>query len=229
MNKPSFENFYRDRNFILALSFAVSFSILTLLVVYSVAESIDVLTQEFLVGYADNLPENVSTIFTYTNIPIYLTFIIGILFLIKEKYYDEFLTYISMVTVSFFTYQSLKMLISRVRPGLFIFYRSGFSYPSGHATMAFSVFIGLYVMYFIYGKMERNLLYLLVLSAPAVIITYFRVFIGFHYMTDIIGGYLLAATIVVLIPTLYRHPLIGKKIETLGYLLEKHIFSRFRL
>jgi len=228
MNKPSFEKFYRDRNFILALSFAVSFSILTLLVVYSVAESIDVLTQEFLVGYADNLPENVSIIFVYTNIPIYLTFVIGIFFLIKEKYYDELFAYTSIVTVSFFSYQFFKLAISRVRPALFLFYRSGFTYPSGHATMSFTVIVGLYVMYFIYGKMERNISYLLVLSTPAVIITYSRVFIGFHYMTDIIGGYLLAATIVVLIPNIYRHPVIGKKIETLGYLLEKHIFSRFR-
>ncbi len=227
MKGPTSEISSIKGNFTLGFFFAVSFSILTGLVVYGLADSIDVSIVRFWVSYSRELPKGVTIIFTYTDIPIYITFLYGLVYFVKEKSYHQAISYLSIVVFSFTFYPLLKLIIARPRPTIFLFYRGGFAYPSGHATMSFAIFIGLYVVYYVY-QMDHNYLYFSTLASAAVITAYSRIFIGFHYLTDIIGGFLLAATIVVLIPTIYQYPFIYKKIGSLGDHLEKNIFSRFR-
>ncbi|MFO7792882.1 MAG: phosphatase PAP2 family protein [Candidatus Saliniplasma sp.] len=228
MKETSSEKLCKNRNFILALLFAVSFIILTGLVVHGSTDSIDVSILHFLVGHVEKLPISITIIFDYTDIPIYFTFFLGMIYFIKEKSYHQALTYLSTVTVSSLSYPLLKLIIARPRPTTYLVYRSGFAYPSGHATMSFAVFIGLYVSYYIYRKMEHDYLYFSILSTAAVIIAYSRIFMGYHHLTDIIAGYLLAATIVVLIPPLFQYPVIKKQSDKLGDFMEEHIVSRFR-
>ncbi|MGM0405389.1 MAG: phosphatase PAP2 family protein [Thermoplasmatota archaeon] len=227
MKGPPSEKSSIKWNFTLGFFFAVSFSVLTGLVVFGIVDSMDVSIVRFWVSYSKELPLSVTIIFTYTDIPLYLTFLYGFVYFVKEKSYPQGISYLSIVFFSFISYPLLKLIIGRPRPTIFLFHRGSFAYPSGHATMSFAVFIGLYVVYYVYQK-DHNYLYFSTLTAAAVITAYSRVFVGFHYLTDIIGGFLLAATIVVLIPTLYQHPLIDKQIESIGDHLEKNIFCRFR-
>ncbi|MFW6140935.1 MAG: phosphatase PAP2 family protein [Candidatus Saliniplasma sp.] len=228
MEKSPSTKSYAYRNFVLALSFMISFSILTGLVSFGFTNSVDVSILHFMVNYSESLPRDMTILFDYTDIPIYLTFATGIIFFIRERSYHKMITYLSMVAASLITYSSLKLLIGRTRPSYFLFYRSSFAYPSGHATMSFTVFIGIYVLYCSYKEIEHHWPYLILFSTASVITAYSRVFVGFHYITDIIAGYLLAAAIVVLVPTLFQYPFIKKPVNRIGIFLENNIIYRFR-
>jgi undecaprenyl-diphosphatase len=78
----------------------------------------------------------------------------------------------------------LKLLIERVRPGLDIFpkyvsmsYSS--SFPSGHTALAFLTAVILSKYYPKYAKTFYTV---------AFFVGYFRLYMGVHYLTDVIGG-----------------------------------------
>ena len=81
----------------------------------------------------------------------------------------------------------LKSLIQRVRPlSASAFDNLGtFSFPSSHATVYFFIFA------FIFWHFEKNIYYRLIFLAIAVLVSLSRVFIGVHYLSDVIGGGLL--------------------------------------
>ncbi len=80
-----------------------------------------------------------------------------------------------------------KVLIQRVRPiSANSFDNLGpFSFPSSHATVVFFIFA------FIFWHFEKNIYYKLIFLILAVLVSLSRVFLGVHYLSDVIGGGLL--------------------------------------
>lgn len=105
----------------------------------------------------------------------------GLLFLKEEKKHHMFFVPIigaggiSYVLVEFI----LKPLIARPRPTNLL---SDFSFPSGHATIAFAMAVVLSA----YEPKFRWLFY-----ALAVCISFSRIYIGVHYPLDVLSGALL--------------------------------------
>jgi undecaprenyl-diphosphatase len=87
----------------------------------------------------------------------------------------------------------LKNLFQRTRPspvvpGLFI--AQQFSFPSGHAmtAMAFYCYVG--YLSFRYVRGTWRILVVLILAILVILIGVSRIYLGVHYLSDVIAGYL---------------------------------------
>jgi len=98
--------------------------------------------------------------------------------------------------------QILLLIIDRVRPydaGVthLLIERSGDpSFPSDHATATFAIAAGL----LLHDMRKRGLVFL----AAALLISLSRVYIGTHYVSDVIGGALTGGAAALLVKSLYR-------------------------
>ena len=117
---------------------------------------------------------------------IFLAFI-SLFFIKKNNKYK----YISInLALAFLFNQILKNIFRRTRP-LFkhLVKESGFSFPSGHAMVSFC-FYGL-IIYFIHkSNLKHKRIYEILLIVIIVLIGLTRIYLGVHYFSDIIGGFL---------------------------------------
>ncbi|MFD1470996.1 phosphatase PAP2 family protein [Companilactobacillus mishanensis] len=150
------------------------------------------------------------TLTTFTEIggtvsTIIITIVMVILLCYFKYYYSAmFLAFTKIAVVIVNTI--IKYWIRRPRPSHHHYVlESGFSYPSGHSSSALSLYVPLLIIsIYIFRKISLKILIGIATSLLFIIIGYSRVFLGVHYPSDIIGGYLLAATVVSIIYTLFR-------------------------
>ncbi len=94
-----------------------------------------------------------------------------------------------------------KYLIQRIRPNhLRLITENGYSYPSGHAMISIALY-GM-MLYYIYKKEKNRYLKLISISFLVVLIIFIgisRIYLGVHYPSDILGGYLLSSAIMLMI------------------------------
>lgn len=87
----------------------------------------------------------------------------------------------------------LKYLIARPRPvGLALISEDSFSFPSGHAAISVA-FYGV-VIFCLWKIFQKKFARWLILSAGAALILFIgfsRIYLGVHYFSDVVGGYLL--------------------------------------
>ncbi len=129
-------------------------------------------------------------------IPIIIaSFIIFLYIQYKRRFEDSFFFIILMLVNAFFIW-GLKILIQRPRPENIIFEHlsSGYAFPSGHTTNVV-VFLGL-IIYFSWkylkkGNKNAKILVTIMLSLIAVIVGLSRLYIGIHWLSDVLGGLLL--------------------------------------
>ncbi len=129
-----------------------------------------------------------------------ICFIIGIILVIifrKKIYLWLPITTVIIKIMNVF----IKLLINRPRPNVMrLVYEKETSFPSGHAMLSITLY-GL-LIYFIYSKISKNSVkWILItgLSSIILLIGISRIYLGVHYATDIIGGYLLGMIYLVII------------------------------
>jgi len=87
----------------------------------------------------------------------------------------------------------IKLLVCRTRPGsdIALYVEKLPSFPSAHAALIF-VFLGFLI--YCFWRFDINLKYKIVLSIVfgtiILLIGFSRIYIGVHYLSDVIGGYL---------------------------------------
>lgn len=129
-----------------------------------------------------------------------ICFIIGIILVIifrKKIYLWLPITTVIIKIMNVF----MKLLINRPRPNVMrLVYEKETSFPSGHAMLSITLY-GL-LIYFIYSKISKNSVkWILItgLSSIILLVGISRIYLGVHYTTDIIGGYLLGMIYLVII------------------------------
>jgi undecaprenyl-diphosphatase len=89
-----------------------------------------------------------------------------------------------------------KLIFHRVRPANVGFYEeTNFSFPSGHSTTAMVLF-GMIAYFLIRNSRHRKqrILYLLLGLSIILLVGFSRIYLGVHFLSDVLGGYLLGAT-----------------------------------
>ncbi|WP_339081329.1 bifunctional DedA family/phosphatase PAP2 family protein [Pseudomonas sp. TMP9] len=87
---------------------------------------------------------------------------------------------------------AMKALFARNRPDVLLEPLSSFSFPSGHTSAAFALFLLLGVLAGRGQPARMRLTWLLLASVPAAAIAGSRVYLGVHWPSDIIAGAMLA-------------------------------------
>ena len=122
---------------------------------------------------------------------ILIAILLSILFLIKCNKKEIALLIPSNLIIITLLNQSLKVLFQRERPvGYNLIEASGYSFPSGHAMVSMA-FYGL-LIYVIYHLVKNKYLRNVLISINIIIIILIgisRVYLGVHFMSDIIAGY----------------------------------------
>ena len=119
-----------------------------------------------------------------------------LLLIIKDKY-----RYVLGITIiiTVISNAMLKHIIMRHRPlHEHLINQGGYSYPSGHAMISVAVFG--FLIYYTYNKINNKplkILLIILLSFLIIMIGISRVYLGVHYPSYVIGGYLLSLIILI--------------------------------
>jgi undecaprenyl-diphosphatase len=82
-----------------------------------------------------------------------------------------------------------------------IFQETDFAYPSGHASIVTAGALTLLILY----RREKELMLSIILACEATLVCISRIYLGDHYLFDVIGGILLGAGISLLSISLSRY------------------------
>ena len=149
--------------------------------------------QSFQTGWLDNAAVAVSSLgMFYVFLPS-VAVMIAIL-VVKKRHADAFLVGLSLVPIGLNV--ALKALVDRPRPDFHIVGpdASGLSFPSGHAVFAFIV--GGVIIYLVEQFVESMALRRWIQGSVAVLVVAIgasRVYMGVHWPSDVIGGYIFGA------------------------------------
>ena len=115
-----------------------------------------------------------------------------------------------MVVAGFLVQTLLKTLVARPRPdaAFWLVEETTFSFPSGHSNINMIIWIALFVLVgrALLLKNHRTAAFVLriVFAAIAVLIGFSRLYLGVHYPSDVLGGWLLAGTLLIVFFLLYE-------------------------
>lgn len=122
---------------------------------------------------------------------------------LKEKR-NKGLIIINLVTI-FIINQLLKIIFNRPRPiENRLVEASGYSFPSGHSMISMA-FYGFFI-YLVYKNVKNIILRRVICIALSILILLIgisRIYLGVHYASDVVGGFLLSLSYLVLFVRFY--------------------------
>ena len=164
---------------------------------------IDSKIYNFISKHITDINTIIAKIFTFLGSTLFITILCIISIFVKKYRFTIIPNTLIAVGVS----QILKRVIGRTRPiGIALIEETGYSFPSGHSMVSFA-FYGL-IIYLIYkSKLNNKLKTALIILFMLIIfnIGLSRIYLGVHYTTDVIGGYMLGfITLTIFIELIYK-------------------------
>lgn len=182
--------------FVLAFIFVAVFISILILVSNGHAFYIDRFNN-FVAEHRNNFFNGFFKYFTFIGSFWGLAIICAVLFfVVKQKHIATF-SALSLCFAGILNYV-IKIIIKRPRPDLMIIAENGYSFPSGHAMMSLALF-GI-LIYFVCCYIKNKPLKIFVsfaLASLTLLIGFSRIYLGVHYLSDVLAGFSLATAIVV--------------------------------
>ncbi len=177
---------------ILLISLIILFILITILVVTNNTESIDSRIYQFVIGFKNQSLTTFFKIITKLSEVVFLViFVLLILLLLRNK--DAIFIIFNLICLRLLNY-IVKIIIRRDRPAILRLIKIGeYSYPSGHSMISMGVYG--YLIYLIYKKVSNKYLKYLGISIFSILIILIgisRIYLGVHYFSDVVAGYILS-------------------------------------
>ena len=193
----------KKKNILISILLIV-FLILTILVLTNNIKVFDNSIYNFLISLRSNPMDTfMKTITKFGNTMSVIIILAILVFILKKD--DGYLLVMNTVCVVS-TNQILKHIIRRPRPDhLRLVKEKGFSFPSGHSMVS----IALYgILIYIVNKNVKNkalkIILTILLSSMILFIGLSRIYVGVHYPSDVLSGYILATVITILVIDYYN-------------------------
>ena len=189
---------------IISLSLLITISILLIyLILKSKTGFIDNKGYNFISKYICDTNTSIAKIFTFLGSTLFITTLCVLSLLLKKFRIQIISNTLLAVGIS----QLLKRVIRRPRPiDIALIEETGYSFPSGHSMVAFA-FYGL-IIYLIYKSklnIKLKILFIVLLSLLILGIGLSRIYLGVHYVTDVLGGYILGLlSLIIFIELIYK-------------------------
>ncbi len=179
------------------------FILLTILTLTDIISPIDNSIESFVIGIRNEKLTNIMTVITNLSRAYFLiSASIILLFILKNK--RNALLIITNLTIVFLSSQLFKFIFHRTRPdGEHIVSALGYSYPSGHAMVSMAYFS--FILYLINKKITKKghrTILTIITSIIVFLIGFSRIYLGVHYASDVLAGFLLATAYLVIFLTI---------------------------
>ena len=176
----------------------ISFIFLTYLVVNDQTTNFDNAIYNFIFNRNNILDFYFINITKLANTIPVICIVIVLLLLIQDK--TRYILGIATIT-TVLSNQGIKHLIQRVRPEhIKLIKQGGYSYPSGHTMISIALYG--FLIYYVLKHIENiylKIILVILLTLLIISIGLSRIYLGVHYPTDVLGGYLLSIPILILV------------------------------
>ena len=183
----------RKRNIILSILFGCLFLLVLVFVVLGKTTNFDQEVYDIIISIRSSFFDTYFTGITRFGNTVMVVLIVSMFILATRNKYGIFLAISAIDSLLLNTI--VKLIIQRPRPqGLRLISQGGYSFPSGHAMTITS--FGLLLIFFLWqSKLSKSkkILGSLFLGLLILLVCLSRVYLGVHYASDILAGFLLGS------------------------------------
>ena len=193
------------RKIIISCFFLVFFIINLVLVLTNHSFVIDNGVYNYLTTNRNVTMTNIFIILTFLGSTLYIVILniaIFVYTILRKKY--QYSLFLANSLTSVLANNILKAIVQRPRPDVLrLVTETGYSYPSGH-TMIAILFYGTIIYFLFKYKVKGKWLVTSVLVLLMIGIAVSRIYLGVHYASDVIGGILIAISLILITTTLHE-------------------------
>lgn len=192
-NKKILKYIKENRKIIILTISLILFTIITYAIFNDKINTIDQNIHSYILNLRNDNLTSILIIITNISSAYALIVLSILLLLIMKKKKLPLLISLNLI-ISFISNQIAKQIFTRPRPiGINLIEETGYSYPSGHAMISMAYFG--FIAYLIYKYVKNKLIKTILINSIfllIILIGFSRIYLGVHYLSDIIGGFLLS-------------------------------------
>ena len=196
----------KNKNIIFSITLILLFIILSFLIQSHITTNFEMNFYKEITEHMSNILTLIMKIISYMGNTLIVILICIVLILIpKTRWKYGLVTSVGVIISTLFN-NLLKVIFLRERPDVLrLINENSYSFPSGHSMINMTMYSLLAILLFhnIKNKKLKYVITSLVMLIP-IIIGLSRVYLGVHYITDVIGGWIFGLLITVVVYQIYK-------------------------